>query len=385
MAKLELMATSAFGIESVLADELKSLGYSDLTVENGKVTFTGDEYAIPKTNIWLRCADRVYMNMGKFKATTFEELFQQVKALPWADILPADAEFPVADAKSVKSKLFSLSDIQAITKKAVVEKMKETYGNQWFPENGAKYPIHVSILKDNVTVSIDTSGTGLHKRGYRERASEAPIKETLAAALVLLSRWKSDIALIDPFCGSGTIPIEAAMIGANIPPGLGRKFVSEGWGIIPQNAWKEVKKNAYEGINYDVEMSIEGYDIDPRVIKVAMENAENAGVEDFIHFQARDVKDLRSSKKYGKVICNPPYGERLSEKDSVRELYSAMGEAFSNLDTWSYYVITSSDEFERSFGKRSSKNRKLYNGRIKCYYYQYFGPRPPRPKNEIQE
>ncbi len=385
MAKLELMATSAFGIESVLADELKSLGYNDLTIENGKVTFTGDAYAIPKTNVWLRCADRVYMNMGKFKATTFEELFQQVKALPWADILPADAEFPVADAKSVKSKLFSLSDIQAISKKAVVEKMKETYGNQWFPENGAKYPIHVSILKDNVTVSIDTSGTGLHKRGYRERASEAPIKETLAAALVLLSKWKSDIALIDPFCGSGTIPIEAAMIGANIPPGLGRKFVSEDWSIIPQDAWKEVKKNAYEGINYDVEMSIEGYDIDPRVVKVAMENAENAGVEEFIHFQARDVKDLSSSKKYGKVICNPPYGERLSEKDSVMELYATMGEAFSKLDTWSYYVITSSDEFERSFGKRSSKNRKLYNGRIKCYYYQYFGPRPPRPKNDIQE
>jgi len=380
MGKYEIIATAAFGLESVVADEIKALGYENITVENGRVTFTGNEEAICKCNLWLRCADRVYLKMGSFKATTFEQLFQQTKALPWADIIPEDGEFPVADAKSVNSKLFSLSDIQAITKKAVVESMKGTYSKEWFAETGAKYPIHVSILKDMVTVSIDTSGAGLHKRGYREGFGDAPIKETLAAGLIIISKWKSDIALIDPFCGSGTIPIEAAMIGANIAPGLSRSFVSEKWDMIPDGMWKRVKKEAYEAIDYDVEMSIEGYDIDGRLIKSAMQNAENAGVDEHIHFQARPVQELSSSKKYGKIICNPPYGERMSERESVLRLYEDMGKAFAKLDTWSYYVITSSEDFERSFGKKSSKNRKLYNGRIKCYYYQYFGPRPPRKK-----
>lgn len=377
MAKLELIATAAFGIEAVVAREIKELGYEDVVVENGRVTFTGNEEAICKSNLWLRCADRVYLKVGEFVATTFEELFQQVKALPWENYLPIDANFPV-NAKSVKSKLFSLSDIQAISKKAIVEKMKETYMKDWFEESGSKYPIMVSILKDKVTVSIDTSGTGLHKRGYREVGSEAPLKETLAAAMIKISRWRPDRVFIDPFCGSGTIPIEAALIGRNIAPGLSRGFISEEWNIVPKESWKKIKKEAYEAINHDIELNISGYDIDGRVTNIAMNNAIEAGVDDCIHFQRRPVSELSSKKKYGYIVCNPPYGERLSEKREVEKLYKEMGKVFTTLDTWSYYVITSHEEFQQCFGKKADKNRKLYNGRIKCYYYQYFGPRPPR-------
>jgi len=377
MAKLELIATSAFGIEAVVAREIKDLGYEDVTVENGRVIFTGNEEAICKTNLWLRCADRVYLKVGEFTATTFEELFQQIKALPWENYLPLDASFPV-NAKSVKSKLFSLSDIQAISKKAIVEKMKATYLQDWFEESGSKYPIMVSILKDKVTVSIDTSGIGLHKRGYREVGSEAPLKETLAAAMIKISRWRPDRALIDPFCGSGTIPIEAALIGRNIAPGLNRGFISEEWDMIPRDLWKGTKKEAYEAIEYDKELNIYGYDIDGRVVNIAMNNAIEAGVDDCMHFQRRAVGELSSKKKYGYIICNPPYGERLSEKEEVERLYKEMGRAFTALDTWSYYVITSHEGFQECFGRKADKNRKLYNGRIKCYYYQYFGPRPPR-------
>ncbi len=381
MAKHELIATSAFGIEAVVARELRDLGYEDVTVENGRVTFIGNEEAICKSNLWLRCADRVYLKVGEFTATTFEELFQQVKALPWQNYLPVDGNFPV-NGKSVKSKLFSLSDIQAISKKAIVEKMKETYLQEWFEENGSKYPIMVSILKDRVTVSIDTSGPGLHKRGYREVGSEAPLKETLAAAMIKISRWRPDRVLIDPLCGSGTIPIEAALIGRNIAPGLNRNFISEEWDFISKELWKRIKKEAYEAIEYDRELSIYGYDRDGRVINVAMNNGIEAGVDDCIHFQKRSVEELSSKKKYGYLICNPPYGERLSEKREVEGLYREMGKVFTQLDTWSYYVITSHEGFQESFGKKADKNRKLYNGRIKCYYYQYFGPRPPRKKEE---
>ncbi|WP_432662044.1 class I SAM-dependent RNA methyltransferase [Wukongibacter baidiensis] len=377
MAKLELIATAAFGIEAVVAREIKELGYEDVTVENGRVTFTGNEEAICKSNLWLRCADRVYLKVGEFVATTFEELFQQVKALPWENYLGIDANFPV-NAKSVKSKLFSLSDIQAISKKAIVEKMKSIYMQDWFEESGSKYPIMISILKDKVTVSIDTSGAGLHKRGYREVGSEAPLKETLAAAMVKISRWRPDRVLIDPFCGSGTIAIEAALIGRNIAPGINRKFISEEWDMIPKDLWKKVKKEAYEAMEYDRELEIYGYDIDGRIAKIAMNNAEEAGVEDCIHFQRRPVSEISSKKKYGYIICNPPYGERLSEKKEVERLYKEMGKVFAKLDTWSYYVITSHEEFQQCFGKKADKNRKLYNGRIKCYFYQYFGPRPPR-------
>lgn len=376
MAKYELIATSAFGIESIVAKELKALGYKDLTVENGKVTYLSDEEGICNSNIWLRCSDRIYLKIGEFKATTFEELFQQTKALPWANYLPENANFPVADAKSVKSQLFSLSDIQAIVKKATVESMKETYNNEWFPEDGSKYPIHVSILKDIVTISINTSGPALHKRGYREKGSEAPLKETLAAALLKISGWTPDNQLLDPFCGSGTIPIEAALIGRNIAPGLNRHFISEEWDIIPKDTWKKVRKKAYEAIDYNRELNIQGSDIDGRVIGIASENAIEAGVDDCIHFQRNPMNTTSSKKKYGYIICNPPYGDRLNEKKEVEALYKEMGTTFKKLDTWSYYVITSHEKFEQCFGKKSDKNRKLYNGRIKCYYYQYFAPKP---------
>jgi len=382
MAKFELIATAAFGIEAVVAKEIRDLGYDNVTVENGRVTFIGNEEAICKSNLWLRCADRVYLKIGEFEATTFEELFQQVKALPWENYLPVDANFPV-NAKSVKSQLFSLSDIQAISKKAIVERMKEIYLKEWFEESGSKYPILISILKDKVTVMIDTSGTGLHKRGYRETGSEAPLKETLAAAMIMISRWKPDRPLIDPFCGSGTIPIEAALIGRNIAPGLNRTFISEEWDIVPKEMWKSVRKEAYGAIEYDRELDIYGYDIDGRVSKIAINNSIEAGVDDCIHIQKRPVSELSTKKKYGYIICNPPYGERLSEKREVEKLYKEMGKVFRNLDTWSYYVLTSHEKFEGCFGKKADKNRKLYNGRIKCYYYQYFGPKPPKKSSKL--
>jgi putative N6-adenine-specific DNA methylase len=374
MAKYKLIATSAFGLEAIVAKELKDLGYNNLTVENGKVTFISDEAGICNTNLWLRCADRVYLKIGEFKATTFEELFQQTKALPWANYLPENANFPVADAKSVKSKLFSLSDIQAIVKKASVESMKETYFKEWFSEDGSKYPIHVSILKDNVTISIDTSGTALHKRGYREKGSRAPLKETLAAAMIKISGWTPDKQLIDPFCGSGTIPIEASLIGRNIAPGLNRTFISQEWDIIDKDIWKAARKKAYEAIDYDIELQIHGSDIDGRVVSIAKENSENAGVDDCISFQKLPMNEISSKRKNGFIICNPPYGERLNEKIEVEALYKEMGNTFNKFNNWSYYVITSHEKFEKCFGKKSNKNRKLYNGRIKCYYYQYFSP-----------
>jgi len=372
MAKFELVATSAFGIESIVAKELKELGFYNLKVENGKVTYISDEKGICLSNLWLRCADRVYIKIGEFKAKTFEDLFQQTKALPWSHYLPEDANFPVSDAKSVKSQLFSLSDIQSIVKKAVVESMKETYYKDWFKETGSKYPIHVSILKDVVTILIDTSGNALHKRGYREIGSKAPLKETLAAALIKISNWKANAPLIDPFCGSGTIPIEAALLGMNIAPGLSRHFISEDWDIISKDTWKHTKKEAYEAIDYEKELHIFGYDIDGKVISIARKNAEIAGVDDCIHFQKQPLSELRTKMKNGFIICNPPYGERLEESETIRQLYSEMGRIYKKLNSWSYFIITSYDEFEKCFGKKSNKNRKLYNGRIKCYYYQYF-------------
>lgn len=378
MANYDIIATAAFGLESIVAKELKRLGYSNLKVENGKITYNGDEECICKSNLWLRCADRVYIKLSEFKATTFEELFQGVKHIDWADYLPEDANF-IVNAKSVKSKLFSLSDIQSITKKAIVEKLKESYSIEWFSESGSKYPILISILNDTATVLLDTSGDALHKRGYREIGSAAPLKETLAAALVLLSNWRYDRNFADPFCGSGTIPIEAALIAKNIAPGLNRNFACEDWDfIISSLTWKKARKEAYEAIMYDKEFNIFGYDIDDKVISIARKNAEKAGVDDCIHFQAQEVTALSSKKHYGTIVCNPPYGERLSDKREVELLYSDMGKTFRKLDTWSYFIITSYDQFEKFFGKKSDKNRKLYNGRIQCYYYQYIGPKPPK-------
>lgn len=377
--KFNLIASATFGLESVVGNELKSLGFENVVVENGRVLFTGDESDLIKANMWVRTADRIYIQVASFKSTTFEDLFEKINKLPWEVYLPMNANFPV-NAKSVKSKLFSLSDIQRISKKAIVKRLGQLYNKTWLPEDGPRYSIHVAFLKDEVTVSIDTSGAGLHKRGYRVKGHMAPLKETLAAALIQLSRWQGKIPLIDPMCGSGTIAIEAAMIGRNIAPGLSRKFDFEEWPLIPNELFKQIKKEAYEAIDYEKELHIEAFDIDPRAIKVARENAELAGVEEDIHFQVRDVKDLSSSKKYGYVITNPPYGERLNELEEVQDLTRIMSQRFEVLDTWSKYVFTAFEDFEKFLGNKATKNRKLYNGRLKCYFYQYFGPRPPRKK-----
>jgi len=378
--KFNLIATATFGIEAVVGQELKSLGFEDVVVENGRVLFTGNERDIVKANMWLRTADRVFIQVAEFKATTFESLFNRVNEIPWEVYLPADAEFPI-NAKSVKSQLFSLSDIQRISKKAIVKRLGKLYNKEWLPETGPKYSILVGILKDTVTVSIDTSGVGLHKRGYREQGHNAPLKETLAAALLKISRWQGKIPLVDPMCGTGTIAIEAALMARNIAPGLSREFAFQNWPLIPDDIYKAVKKEAYEQIDYETPLHIEAFDIDPRAIKIARHNAEIAAVEEDIHFQVRDVKDLSSSKMYGYIVTNPPYGERLNEIEEVEELTRVMSNRFEMLDTWSKYVFTAFEDFEKFYNKKSTKNRKLYNGKLKCYFYQYWGPKPPRKKD----
>lgn len=377
MSKVELIATATFGLEAVVAEELKDLGYEQVAIENGKVTFTADESAICRTNLWLRTADRVRLKVGEFKAETFDELFEKTRALPWADLLPENATFPV-DGKSVKSTLFSISDCQAIAKKAVVESMKKRYHKEWFAEDGPEYKIEVSLLKDTATITIDTSGEGLHKRGYRTGGGEAPLRETLAAALVRLARWKPDITLIDPMCGSGTIPIEAALMGLNIAPGMNRTFISEQWPTIEKNYWHEARRETHDLADYNRELDVTGTDINNDAIEIARKYALEAGVEDAIHFQARPLSELSSKKKYGKIICNPPYGERLNTLRETEKLYKQMGKLFKKLDTWSFYIITAHENFEALFGKKASKRRKLYHGNIRVQYYQYFGPRPPR-------
>lgn len=378
MSNIELIATAAFGLESVVAQEVKDLGYTDIKVENGSVTFTGDESSVARCNLWLRSADRVLIKLGEFGATSFEELFEKTKALPWSDYIPEDANFPVAKAKSVKSRLFSLSDSQAIVKKAVVESLKKKYRTEWFEEKGPLYSIQVSLLKDVATLTIDTSGPGLHKRGYRKLNNEAPIKETLAAGMVLLSRWKKDRPFIDPMCGSGTIPIEAAMIGLNMAPGSRRSFVSEEWPIIPKEIWNQAREEAMDLFDYDADFKVLGSDIDGEVLRNARHNVSQFGLDDYIFFQKLPVSELKSSRKYGCIICNPPYGERLGELREVEALYKDMGKVFKEFETWSFYILTAHPNFQRHFGRKADKNRKLYNGRIQCYYYQYHGPRIPR-------
>lgn len=381
MSRIQLIATSTFGIEAVVGRELIKLGYHDQQVENGRVTFAGDESAICRTNLWLRAADRVLVKIGEFKALSFEELFQQTKALPWDEWIPENAEFPV-DGKSIDSKLSSVPDCQAIVKKAVVEKMKSRYRREWFDETGPLYRIEVGILKDWVTLTIDTSGAGLHKRGYRKLISAAPLKETLAAAMLMISRWNYERVLADPLCGSGTIPIEAALIGRNMAPGIKRTFTAESWGNIPQELWKKAREEAHDSIRKDCELRIHGSDIDDEVMSLARFHAKEAGVEKDVHLQRMPVSDLSSRYKYGFIICNPPYGERLGEISDVEKLYKQMGKVFKALDTWSYYILSSHPQFEAVFGKRADKKRKLYNGRIMCNYFQFFGPPPPRIREE---
>lgn len=388
MSGIELVAPCNFAVEAILSREIKSLGYEITKVEDGRVSFMADEEGICRSNLWLRTAERILVKVGEFEALSFEELFENTKKLKWHQWIPKDAEFPVAKASSIKSRLFSTSDIQAIVKKAVVENLKIKYKVQWFEETGERYPIHVFINKDKVALYLDTSGLSLHKRGYREISSAAPIKETLASAMVLLTPWKADRAFIDPFCGSGTIPIEAAMIGLNIAPGLNRTFVSDNWGCITDKVWNKAREEARSLIRNDVSLNIQGYDIDEAALKVARNNARLAGIEDKIHFQKRDVKELHSKDHYGFIVTNPPYGERMSDQKSVEGLYKEMGKVFSMLDTWSFYIITSHEEFERFFGRRADKKRKLYNGMMRTDLYQFFGPKPKRTvrnENSIQD
>ena len=377
----ELLAPCHFGLEAVLKKELLDLGYEISQVEDGRVTFLGDDEAICRANVFLRTAERVLLKVGSFKAGTFEELFQGTKSIPWEEYIPKDGKFWVAKASSIKSRLFSPSDIQSIMKKAMVERLKAHYGIQWFPETGSSFPLRVFLYKDTVTVGIDTTGESLHKRGYRTLTSKAPITETLAAALIMLTPWKADRVLVDPFCGSGTFPIEAAMMAANMAPGMNRSFLSEDWGnLIPRKLWYEAMDEANDLVNADVETDIQGYDIDGEIIRAARQNAQRAGVDHLIHFQQRPVSSLSHPKKYGFLITNPPYGERLEEKEALPALYREIGERFKQLDSWSAYLITSYEDAERYIGRKADKNRKIYNGMMKTYFYQFLGPKPPRRK-----
>ncbi len=381
MKMYQLVAPCHFGLEAVLKREIYDLGYEITQVEDGRVTFEGDAEAICRANVFLRTAERVLLLVGRFRATTFDELFEGVKALPWEEYLPKDAKFWVKKASSIKSKLFSSSDIQSIVKKAVVERLKREYEVEWFPEDGAAYPIRVFLLKDEVMVTLDTSGESLHKRGYRTMTSKAPLTETLAAALLMLTPWKADRIFVDPFCGSGTFPIEAAMMAANIAPGMHREFIAEQWtNLIDRKLWYETVEEAEEMVDTSVSVDIQGYDIDGEVVKAARENAKRAGVADMIHFQERQVSELRHPKKYGFIVTNPPYGERLEGKKDLPELYTQIGEAYRNLDSWSMYMITSYEDTEKYIGRKADKNRKIYNGMLKTYFYQFMGPKPPKRK-----
>lgn len=379
MEKLELIAPCHFGLESVLKREIQDLGYEISSVEDGRVSFWGDAQAICDANVFLRTAERILLKVGSFKAETFDELFEKTKAFPWENYIPKNGKFWVAKAASVKSKLFSPSDIQSIMKKAMVERLKLKYKIQWFEEDGASYPVRVFLMKDIVTIGIDTTGISLHKRGYRQMTVKAPITETLAASLIMLTPWKKDRILVDPFCGSGTFPIEAAMIAANIAPGMNRSFTAESWeNIIPKRAWYDAVDEANDLVDTNIDVDIQGYDLNPDAVKAARQNAKDAGVDHLIHFQERAVKDLRHPKKYGFIITNPPYGERLEEKRDLPALYREFGESFKRLDTWSAYMITSYEEAEKYFGRKADKNRKIYNGMLKTYFYQFQGPKPPR-------
>ncbi len=377
--RYELLAPCHFGLEAVLKKEIIDLGYEISQVEDGRVTFIGDAEAICRANVFLRTAERILLKVGSFTAVSFEELFQGTKNIPWEDYIPQDGKFWVAKASSIKSKLFSPSDIQSVMKKAMVERMKSRYGVNWFAENGSAYPLRVFLYKDQVTIGMDTSGDSLHKRGYRTMTSRAPITETLAAALLMLTPWKKDRILVDPFCGSGTFPIEAAMMAANIAPGMNRSFLAEDWkNLIPRKCWYEAMDEADELVDREASADIQGYDIDGEIVRAARANAERAGVDHLIHFQQRPVSRLSHPKKYGFLITNPPYGERLEEKAALPAIYRELGERFAALDSWSAYVITSFEDAEKYIGRKADKNRKIYNGMLKTYFYQFSGPKPPR-------
>lgn len=379
MEEFELIAPCHFGLEAVMKREITDLGYEVRHVEDGKVTFGGDAQAVADANMFFRTTERILLKIGEFTATTFDELFTRTKELPWERFIPEDGKFWVAKANSIKSRLFSPSDIQSIMKKAIVERLKGIYHRDWFEESGASYPIRVSILKDRVTVGLDTTGVSLHKRGYRKQTAKAPISETLAAALLMLTPWKDDRILVDPFCGSGTFPIEAAMMACRMAPGMKRTFLAEEWeNVIRPSCWKNAREEADDLLDRSVKTDIQGYDIDADVLVAARGNAERAGVSDLIHLQRRPVSELSHSGSYGFIVTNPPYGERLEEKEALPELYRTLGERFAELPTWSLYVITAFGDAERCIGRKAAKNRKIYNGMIKTYFYQFPGPKPPR-------
>ena len=383
MDKLHLIVPCHFGVESVLKREIIDLGYEIERVEDGRITFSGNLLAICRANVFLRTAERVMIQVGRVKAQTYDELFEAVKALKWSDFIPENGKFWVKKASSVKSKLFSPSDIQRIVKKAIVENLKQEYGVSWFSEDGASYPIRVFFYKDEAVIALDTSGESLHKRGYRYYTSKAPISETLAAALIMLTPWNKDRMLVDPFCGCGTFPIEAAMIAANIAPGMNREFTGETWtNFIDKKLWYQAVNEANDKINDDIETDIQGYDIDGEMIEYSRKNAINAGVEHLIHFQERPVSGLSHRKKYGFIITNPPYGERLEEQKSLQKIYTTLGEKYKALDSWSAFIISSYENVEKDMGIKATKNRKIYNGMIKTYYYQFMGPKPPKNKNK---
>lgn len=382
MSEFEYIAPCHFGLEAILKREIGDLGYEITEVEDGRVSFKGDEAAICRANIFLRSAERILLKVGSFTATTYDELFEATKALPWEAYIPENGKFWVTKAASVKSKLFSPSDIQSIMKKAMVERLKGVYHMTWFPEDGESFPIRVFLKKDVVTVGLDTTGESLHKRGYRKFTPKAPIAENLAAALIMLTPWKQDRILVDPFCGSGTIPIEAAMMAANMAPGMNREFTAETWAhLIPKKAWYQAGEEAVSLIRNDVDTDIQGYDLDPECVEMARKNAALAGVDHLIHFQRRPMAELSHPKKYGFIITNPPYGERLEEKKDLPALYRTLGERYRMLDSWSMYIITAYEQTEKDIGKKADKNRKIYNGMMKTYFYQYMGSKPPRRSN----
>ncbi len=375
----ELMAPCHFGMEAVLKREILDLGYEIAQVEDGRVTFLGDAEAVCRANIFLRTTERILIKAGSFRAASFEELFQGTKAIAWENYIPLDGRFWVKKAGSVKSKLFSPTDIQSVMKKAMVERMKMAYGRDVIPETGNSYPLRVFLYKDQVTVGLDTTGESLHKRGYRRLTSKAPIEETLAAALIMLTPWKKDRILVDPFCGSGTFPIEAAMMAANMAPGMNRSFLAEDWKeLIPRKCWYEAMDEAAELVDDTVSVDIQGYDADGDIIRSARANAEAAGVGHLIHFQRRQVAELSHPKKYGFLITNPPYGERIEEKSNLPALYAQLGERYRALDAWSAYIITAYEDVEKYIGRKADRNRKIYNGMMKTYYYQFLGPKPPK-------
>ena len=374
-----LVTPCFFGVEKMLAREIKNLGYEIIKTEDGRVTYKTDEYGIAKSNIYLRCAERVHLKVAEFEARSFDELFEGTKRINWAKYIPFGAQFPISKASSIKSKLYSTPDIQSIVKKAVVESLKKSYlEDGMLKEDKEKYPIYVFIHKDKVTLTIDTSGTALHKRGYRERANKAPIRETLAAAIMELVPWRPGRTLVDPMCGSGTLLIEAAMKGINMAPGLNREFISESWRTMDKKIWWDVRREAYAQMDEDIDFKIYGYDIDEEALEIARENAEIAGVADYIEFKYGDATEFSSDEEYGFIVTNPPYGERLEDTDTVKMLYKQLGYTFRKLKNWSYYLITSYEDFENEFGEEATKRRKLYNGMLKSNLYQYIGPKPPK-------